>query len=149
MLNWTPEEAHEKLQEIYTDEVMQNEKRRVFQQVYRHLYEHLEDLAVKDAIKEDAEERMQLYKNFTFMPGDNLFQSMRYVFLLARGEKERDRAVTQQHLHRIYRALFSAAGLKNPIIPDSFWETPLGVSCLVAEKGVEAVYPILDEIEAV
>lgn len=146
-MKWTPERAFELLQQIYTDEVMQNEKRRVFQQVYRHLYEHLEDLGAKDAVKEDVEERMQLYKAYTFMPGDNLFQSMRYVFLLARGQKEEDRAETQAHLHRIYRALFTAAGVKNPTIPESFWETPLGVSCLVAEKGVEAVYPILDEIE--
>ncbi|KGP74079.1 hypothetical protein [Pontibacillus yanchengensis] len=146
-MTWTPETAYDAMKEIYTDDVMQEEKRRVFQQVYRHVYEHLEDLAAKDAVKQEVEDRMQLYKAYTFMPGDNLFQSMRYVFLLARGEKERDRAVTQQHLQRIYRALFSAAGLKNPVIPDSFWETPLGVSCLVADKGIEAVYPILDEME--
>ncbi|WP_173918446.1 hypothetical protein [Halobacillus sp. Marseille-Q1614] len=146
-MSWTKEAAFLKLQEIYTDKVMQDEKRRIFQQVYRHLYEHLEDLAVKSGLKEETKKQLKLFKEYTFMPGDNLFQSMRYVFLIARGEKETDPAVTQSHLKRIYRSLFQPAGLKNPYIPDSFWTTPLGVACTVAEKGVEAVYPILDEIE--
>lgn len=146
-MSWTPEKAYAAMKEIYTDEVMQEEKRRVFQQVYRHLCEHLEDLNARDALKEEVDERLKWYKTYTFMPGDNLFQSMRYIFLMARGEKERDPAVTQEHLHRIYRALFSAAGLKNPTIPESFWRTSLGVGCLIAEKGIEAAYPILDEME--
>lgn len=145
-MEWTKTTAYEKLQEIYTDRVMQDEKRRVFQQVYRHLLEHLDDLAVKSGLKEKAEEQLKFFKEYTFMPGDNLFQSMRYVFLIARGEKERDPEETRQHLNRIYRSLYQPAGLKNPYIPDSFWETPLGVACLVAEEGVEAVYPVLDEV---
>ncbi|WP_082232532.1 hypothetical protein [Halobacillus massiliensis] len=147
-MNWTKESAYLKLQEIYTDKVMQEEKRRIFQQVYRHLYEHLEDLAVKSGLKEETQKQLKLFKEYTFMPGDNLFQSMRYVFLMARGERETDRTVTQDHLKRIYRALFQPAGLKNPYIPESFWTTPLGVACMVAEKGVESVYPVLDEIES-
>lgn len=145
-MEWSKESAYEKLQEIYTDRVMQDEKRRIFQLVYRHLNEHLEDLAVKSGLKEKAEKQLKLFKEYTFMPGDNLFQSMRYVFLLARGENGEEQEVTRQHLNRIYRSLYQPAGLKNPYIPDSFWETPLGVACLVAEEGVEAVYPILDEI---
>lgn len=146
IVEWTKATAFEKLQGIYTDQVMQDEKRRIFQQIYRHLYEHLGDLAVKSGLKEEAEKQMRFFKEYTFMPGDNIFQSMRYVFLLARGEKEQDPAITEQHLNRIYRSLFQPAGLKNPYIPDSFWETPLGVACLVAEEGVEAVYPVLNEI---
>ncbi|QAS53192.1 hypothetical protein [Halobacillus litoralis] len=145
-MEWSKESAYEKLQEIYTDRVMQDEKRRIFQLVYRHLNEHLEDLAVKSGLKEKAEKQLKFFKEYTFMPGDNLFQSMRYVFLVARGENGEDQEVTRQHLNRIYRSLYQPAGLKNPYIPDSFWETPLGVACLVAEEGVEAVYPILDEI---
>lgn len=145
-MNWTKESAYEKLQDIYTDRVMQDEKRRVFQQVYRHLHEHLGDLAVQSGLKEEAEKQLQFFKEYTFMPGDNLFQSMRYVFFLARGERKGDHNETQEHLNRIYKALYQPAGLKNPYIPDSFWETPLGVACLVAEEGVESVYPILDEI---
>ncbi|MGP4059289.1 hypothetical protein [Halobacillus sp. H74] len=145
-MEWSKDSAYEKLQEIYTDRVMQDEKRRIFQLVYRHLNEHLEDLAVKSGLKEKAEKQLKFFKEYTFMPGDNLFQSMRYVFLLARGENGEEREVTRQHLNRIYRSLYQPAGLKNPYIPDSFWETPLGVACLVAEEGVEAVYPILDEV---
>jgi recombinational DNA repair protein (RecF pathway) len=145
-MTWSKDKAFEKLQEIYTDRVMQDEKRRIFQQVYRHLHEHLEDLAVTNGLKEEAEKQLKFFKEYTFMPGDNLFQSMRYVFLLARGERETNPQETQQHLSRIYEALFQPAGLKNPYIPDSFWETPLGVACLIAEEGIEAVYPILDEI---
>lgn len=147
-MDWTPEKAYRKLQDIYTDEIMQQEKRRVFQQVYRHLREHMEDLAISNGLKPKAEKQLSLFKEYTFMPGNNLFQSMRYVFLLARGEKEYDRGETQRHLQRIYRALFTSAGTKNPVIPESFWDTPLGVACVVAEKGVEAVYPILDKIDA-
>ncbi|KGX94060.1 hypothetical protein N781_00760 [Pontibacillus halophilus JSM 076056 = DSM 19796] len=144
-MDWTPEHAFRLLQDVYTDEVMQQEKRRVFRDVYRHTKEHLEDLGVKGALSDSIEDRLKLYKEFTFMPGENLFQSMRYVFLLARGEKEFSRADTQQHLKRIYRALFSAASLKNPNIPGHFWDTPLGVACLIAENGIEAAYPILEE----
>ncbi|WP_181347668.1 hypothetical protein [Thalassobacillus sp. CUG 92003] len=146
-MNWTHDQAYAKLQEIYTDKVMQDEKRRVFQDVYRHLFEHLDDLEVKKGLKEEAERQLKFFKEYTFMPGDNLFQSMRYVFLVARGEKEKDRQETYQHVQRIYRALFQPAGLKNPVIPDSFWSTPIGVACTVAEKGVEAVYPVLDEVK--
>ncbi|GGF20924.1 hypothetical protein GCM10010954_19600 [Halobacillus andaensis] len=145
-MTWTKKTAFAKLQDIYTDKVMQDEKRRIFQQVYRHLYEHLDDLAVKKGMKEEAEKQLKLFKEYTFMPGDNLFQSMRYVFLIARGEKETDPNETERHLNRIYRALFQPAGLKNPYIPDSFWTTTLGVACLVAQEGVESVYPLLDEI---
>ncbi|KHE67656.1 hypothetical protein [Halobacillus sp. BBL2006] len=145
-MTWSKDKAFEKLQEIYTDRVMQDEKRRIFQQVYRHLHEHLEDLAVTNGLKEEAEKQLKFFKEYTFMPGDNLFQSMRYVFLLARGERETSPQETLQHLNRIYKALFQPSGLKNPYIPDSFWETPLGVACLIAEEGIEAVYPILDEI---
>ncbi|MFG6147199.1 hypothetical protein [Halobacillus sp. B23F22_1] len=145
-MTWTKETAFAKLQDIYTDKVMQDEKRRIFQQIYRHLYEHLDDLAVKTGMKEDAEKQLKLFKEYTFMPGDNLFQSMRYVFLIARGEKETDPNETERHLNRIYRALFQPAGLKNPYIPDSFWTTTLGVACLVAQEGVESVYFVLDEI---
>ncbi|MFG6113922.1 hypothetical protein ACGTN9_01945 [Halobacillus sp. MO56] len=143
---WTKASAYEKMQEIYTDKVMQEEKRRVFQQVYSHLLAHLDDLQARNGLKEDVVKQLKLFKEYTFMPGDNLFQSMRYVFLIARGERVEDRQLTQQHVQRIYRALFKPAGLKTPQIPDSFWETPLGVACLVAEKGVEAAYPVLDEI---
>ncbi|MYL49631.1 hypothetical protein GLV98_09035 [Halobacillus litoralis] len=145
-MEWTKETAFTKLQEIYNDKVMQDEKRRVFQQVHNHLQQHLDDLAVQSGLKEKAQEQLKFFKEYTFMPGDNLFQSMRYVFLIARGEKERDPEETRQHLNRIYRSLYQPAGLKNPYIPDSFWETPLGVACLVAEEGVDAVYPILDEV---
>ncbi|ELK48166.1 hypothetical protein QRD89_17590 [Halobacillus sp. ACCC02827] len=145
-MEWTKETAYAKLQEVYTDKVMQEEKRRVFQQVYRHLREHLDDLCVSHGLKEQAEKQLGFFKEYTFMPGDNLFQSMRHVFLLARGERKEEEAVTRQHLERIYRALYQPAGLKNPYIPDSFWDTPVGVACLVAEEGIEAAYPVLDQI---
>ncbi|MFD1019952.1 hypothetical protein [Thalassobacillus hwangdonensis] len=145
-MEWTPESAYEKFQGIYTDKVMQEEKRRVFKQVYNHLYRHLDDLQANNGLKEEVEKKLQFFKEYTFMPGDNVFQAMRHVFLQARGERKRDPQADEMHLNRIYRALFQPAALKNPVIPDSFWETPLGVACLVTEKGIEAAYPILDEI---
>ncbi|GEL78437.1 hypothetical protein [Tenuibacillus multivorans] len=143
---WTREEAFDFLKTVYTDDVMQDEKRRVFKMLNRQLYERLDDLAINQALSERSEKQLRLFKEFTFMPGDNIFQSMRYLFLMARGEKERDRRTTEEHLNRIYQSLFQAAAMKNPVIPDSFWETPLGIACTIAEKGVEAVYPILDEM---
>ncbi|RPF54002.1 hypothetical protein [Aquisalibacillus elongatus] len=143
---WTREGAFDFLKTVYTDEVMQGEKRRVFKMLNRQLYERLDDLAINQALSERAEKQLKFFKEFTFMPGDNIFQSMRYLFLMARGEKERDRQTTEQHLNRVYNSLFKAAGMKNPVIPDSFWETPLGIACRIAEHGVEDVYPILDDM---
>ena len=144
--DWTPERAYAILQEVYTDKLMQDEKRKVFQKIKNQLTQFLQYLAVDDALK-PYEERMKLFKDFAFMPGDNIFTSMQYLFNLARGEKEVDRNETERHLQRVYRALFIPAGLKTPTIPESFWETPLGIACLIAEKGIEAVYPILEEVE--
>ena len=148
-MTWTREKAFDLLKQFYDDKMMQQEKRRIFKMLHRQLYERLDDLAINQAISEKAERQLYFFKEFTFMPGDNLFQSMRYLFLIARGEMETDRRVTRQHLDRIYKALYQPAGLKNPVIPDSFWETPLGIACQIAEEGVESVYPILDEIEEV
>ncbi|GEN44364.1 hypothetical protein [Alkalibacillus haloalkaliphilus] len=145
-MGWTREEAFDFLKTVYTDDVMQQEKRRVFKQVNRQLYERLDDLAINNALSEQVEKQLKLFKDFTFMPGDNIFQSMRYLFLLARGEKEIDRLTTRKHLDRVYNALFKAAGMQNPIIPVHFWETPIGIACQIAEDGVEAVYPVLDEM---
>jgi len=146
-MEWTPERAYDILQEVYTDQLMQEEKRRGFQKIQNQLKEFLRCLAVEQALQ-PYEERMKLFKDFAFMPGDNIFWSMQYLFNMARGEREMDRNETERHLKRIYRALFTSAGLKKPVIPDSFWETPLGIACRIAEKGIESVYPMLDEIEA-
>lgn len=143
---WTPEWAYAILQEVYTDELMQEEKRKVFQKLNNQVTQFLQFLAVDNALS-PYEERMQLFKDFAFMPGDTIFWSLQYLFNLARGEKEIDRNETEMHLQRVYRALFIPAGLRTPAIPDSFWETPVGVACLIAEKGIEAVYPILAEVE--
>ena len=144
--DWTPERAYAILQEVYTDKLMQDEKRKVFQKLKNQLTQFLQYLAVDDALV-PYEKRMKLFKDFAFMPGDTIFWSMQYLFNLARGEKEVDRSETEMHLQRIYRALFTPAGLRTPTIPESFWETPLGIACLIAEKGIESVYPILAEVE--
>lgn len=143
---WTPERAYAILQEVYTDKLMQEEKRKVFQKLKNQLTQLLQYLAVDDALL-PYEERMKLFKDFAFMPGDTIFWSMQYLFNLARGENEVDRNETEMHLQRVYRSLFTPAGLRTPTIPESFWETPLGIACLIAEKGIEAVYPILAEVE--
>lgn len=145
-MQWTPERAYEILQEVYTDKVMQEEKRRVFQKIQNQLKHFLRCLAVDNAL-EPHEERMKFFKDFAFMPGDNIFWSMQYLFNMARGEREIDRHETEMHLERVYQALFTPAGLKRPVIPEMFWETPLGIACQIAEKGIESVYPLLDEIE--
>ncbi|PWA13077.1 hypothetical protein DCC39_02815 [Pueribacillus theae] len=146
-MEWTPERAYAILQEIYTDKLMQDEKRRVFQKVRNQLKQFLKYLAIDDALL-PYEARMKLFKDFAFMPGDTIFWSMQYLFNMARGEREADWNETEMHLNRIYQALFTPAGLKKPVIPDSFWNTPLGIACKIAEKGIESVYPILEEIEA-
>lgn len=82
-MEWTREEAFDFLKELYDDQIMQQEKRRVFKMLHRQLYERLDDLAINQAISEKAERQLYLFKEFTFMPGDNIFQSMRYLFLIA------------------------------------------------------------------
>lgn len=144
---WTPERAYAILQDVYTDKLMQEEKRKVFQKLKNQVTHFLQYLAVDHALQ-PYEERMKLFKDFAFMPGDTIFWSMQYLFNLARGEKEIDRNETEMHLQRIYRALFTPAGLRQPTIPETFWETPLGIACMIAEKGIESVYPILAEVEA-
>ncbi|MGM8214898.1 hypothetical protein ACLIA0_04900 [Bacillaceae bacterium W0354] len=146
-MSWTKEEAFDFLKTVYTDEVMQDEKRRVFTLLHRQLRERLGDLAIDHAFSKQTEKQLKLFKEFTFMPGDNIFQSMRYLFLIARGEMERNRQETLYHLNKVYKSLFQSAAGKNPNIPESFWETPLGIACSIAEEGVEAVYPILNEMK--
>lgn len=111
-MEWTREEAFDFLKELYDDQIMQQEKRRVFKMLHRQLYERLDDLAINQAISEKAERQLYLFKEFTFMPGDNIFQSMRYLFLIARGEMEIDRQLTRKHLQRVYQSLFQPAALK-------------------------------------
>lgn len=146
-MDWTPERAYAILQEVYTDQVMQAEKRRVFQKVRNQVKQFLRYLAVDDALL-PYEERMKLFKDYAFMPGDTIFSSMQYLFNLARGEHEKDRLETEMHLDRVYHALFTPAGSRQPVIPESFWETPLGLACRIAEKGIESVYSFLNEIES-
>lgn len=143
---WTPEKAFEKLQEIYTDKLMQDEKRWVLRLLENRLRRLLQDLGIEEAL-EPYEKRLTFFREFAHIPGDSIFDSIQYVFNLVRGNKEPDPGVTQMHLNRIYHALFTSPGLKNPCIPETFWMTPLGIACQVAEKGVESVYPLLDELE--
>ena len=147
MREWTPEKAYEKLQEIYTDQLMQEEKRWVLRMLENRLRRLLKDLGLEQ-ILEPHEQRLFFFRQFAHIPGDSIFDSMQYVFNLARGRKETDPEVTKYHLKRIYDALFVPPGLKNPAIPETFWLRPLGIACQVAEKGVEAVYHLLDELEA-
>ncbi|MFO7263744.1 MAG: hypothetical protein C0P68_006385 [Bacillota bacterium] len=146
--NWTPEKAYEKLREIYTDQLMQEEKRRVLRLLENRLRRLLSDLGM-ESILEPHEQRLLFFRQFAHIPGDSIFDSMQYVFNLARGRQEVDPSVTQFHLKRIFDALFTPPGLKNPTIPESFWQTPLGIACQVAAKGVESVYHLLDELETV
>ncbi len=145
-LDWTPEKAFEKLQEIYTDKLMQDEKRWVLRLLENRLRRLLQDLGLEQILA-PYEERLTFFRQFAHIPGDSIFDSIQYVFNLARGRKEVDPGVTQIHLNRIYNALFTPPGLKNPNIPETFWMTPLGIACRVAEKGVESVYPLLDQLE--
>ncbi len=143
---WTPEKAYEKLQEIFTDQLMQDEKRWVMRLLENRLRRLLHDLGLEH-ILDPHEQRLYFFRQFAHIPGDSIFDSIQYVFNLARGRKETDPEVTRRHLERIYGALFTPPGLKNPTIPETFWLRPLGVACQVAEKGVAAVYPLLDELD--
>lgn len=145
---WTPEQAYEKLREIYTDQLMQEEKRWVLRLLENRLRRMLRDLGLEQ-ILEPHEQRLFFFRQFAHIPGDSIFDSIQYVFNLVRGQKEADPGVTQFHLKRIYDALFTPPGMKNPTIPESFWLTPLGIACQVAEKGVEKVYPLLEALETV
>ncbi|CAM4004449.1 hypothetical protein [Alkalicoccus chagannorensis] len=146
---WTPETAFAALRDVYDEELMIEEKRKVMLDLQRQLEERLDDMALRHLMPPELDEQLSRYKISTFMSGDNIFQSMRHVFLIARGEPQGSRQETEAHLQRIYRTLFQPAARRNPVIPDSFWRTPLGTACLVADKGIEAAYPILDEVRAV
>lgn len=62
-MEWTREEAFDFLKELYDDQIMQQEKRRVFKMLHRQLYERLDDLAINQAISEKAERQLYLLKN--------------------------------------------------------------------------------------
>ena len=145
-MEWTPEKAYAKLQEIYTDKVMQEEKRRVFDMLERRLRKMLNLMGLDKAL-EPYETKMKFYQEFVRIPGDSIFLSMQILFNIARGERPTDPEMVRMHLDRVYELLFTPAGLRTPQIPEMFWSTPLGVACQIAEKGVESVYPLLDEIE--
>ncbi|MDA3130418.1 hypothetical protein ACFPTR_06550 [Aliibacillus thermotolerans] len=145
-MEWTPEKAYAFLQEIYTDELMQQEKRHVFQLAQNKMKQLLRTLSIEEAI-EPYEKRLARFKEYASMPGDTLFWSMQHLFNIARGEKDNNPIETKKHVTRIYETLFVPAGRKVPIIPDSFWKTPLGIACQIAEDGIESVYPILDEMK--
>ncbi|PSL50614.1 hypothetical protein B0H94_103227 [Salsuginibacillus halophilus] len=143
----TQTEAFHLLQNIYTNEVMMDEKRRIFRMLYRHMMEQLSYLHMQSIVTEKAKDRMRYFRLYAYMPGENIFKSMQHVFNTARGEKVHDRAETNRHVQNIYCALYKPAGLKNPVIPDEFWNTPIGTACLVAEHGPGAVEEILNDVE--
>lgn len=62
-MEWTREEAFDFLKELYDDQIMQQEKRRVFKMLHRQLYERLDDLAINQAISEKAERQLYLFKD--------------------------------------------------------------------------------------
>lgn len=146
-MEWTPEKAYAKLQEIFTDKLMQEEKQRVYNKLENRLRKMLELMGVGQAL-EPYETKMRFFKEFVHIPGDSIFLSMQILFNIARGERPSDPEMVRFHLDRVYELLFTPAGLRTPQIPEMFWSTPLGVACQIAEKGVESVYPLLDEIEA-
>ncbi|MFB4165894.1 hypothetical protein ACE1TI_19375 [Alteribacillus sp. JSM 102045] len=139
--------AYQILQRVYTDELMQQEKRRILRLLYRHIKGHLEVLYIKNHIHPEVEKRLDRFKEFAYMPGDNILKSMQYVFNVARGEKVSNKDEARFHVQRIYRILFQPAGRKCPVIPEDFWRSPLGAACLITENGVETVFDLLQEVE--
>lgn len=57
-MEWTREEAFDFLKELYDDQIMQQEKRRVFKMLHRQLYERLDDL---QSIKQSLRKRRDSY----------------------------------------------------------------------------------------
>ena len=51
VMEWTPEKAYAFLQEIYTDELMQQEKRHVFQLAQNKMKQLLRTLSIEEAIE--------------------------------------------------------------------------------------------------
>jgi hypothetical protein len=142
----TEEQALELIRSTFDDKLMHDEKRRVFRMLENKAKEMLRLLGVEKAL-EPHEERMKWFYDFVHIPGDSIFVSMQYVFFVARGDRLRDPDTIRFHLNRIYQALFTPAGLKNPVIPDMFWSSPLGIACKVCEEGYGAVLDILAEVE--
>ncbi|SDH44330.1 hypothetical protein [Alteribacillus bidgolensis] len=142
----TEEKAYKILQRVYTDELMQQEKRRVLRLLYRHIKEQLNVLGIRDQL-ESANNKLERFKEFTYIPGDNILKSMQYVFNAARGERNTNKDEARLHLQRIYKTLYQPAGRKRPVIPEHFWSTPLGAACLVTEGGVETIFDLLKEVE--
>ncbi|WP_279401944.1 hypothetical protein [Piscibacillus salipiscarius] len=68
-MSWTREEAFDFLKTIYTDEVMQDEKRRVFKMLNRQLYERLDDLAINNALSDRSEKQLKFLKNLHLCQG--------------------------------------------------------------------------------
>jgi hypothetical protein len=144
-MQMTQEQAFAITRQCFTDDVMVGEKRRVFRMMQNKTAELLAELGLGNVLAPHLE-RMKYFQQFVHIPGDSIFASIQYVFNLARGEREADPAMTQVHVKRIYRALFTPAGLKNPVIPEMFWESPLGIACLIAEKGIDSAYPYLQKL---
>jgi hypothetical protein len=138
--------AYEMTRQLYDDEVMIEEKRRVYRMLHRKTAGLLELIGCSQALS-PYNDKMKAYKQFVHIPGESIFASMQYLFNIARGDREADTSITKLHVARIYDALFTPAGLTNPDIPSMFWQTPLGLACLIGEKGIEAAFPLLEQME--
>ncbi|WP_139488270.1 hypothetical protein [Brevibacillus dissolubilis] len=145
-MTMTIERAYEITQQVFTDEIMIEEKRRIYRLLQRKTQELLGMIGAPEALA-PYEEKTKLFKQYVHIPGDGIFSSMQYVFNIARGQKEADPTVTQMHVQRIYSVLFTPAGLTNPQIPEMFWESPLGLACLIAEKGIVEAFWVLGKME--
>lgn len=141
------EKAYAMLRSVYTNELMMNEKRQVLKVVYRHMEEQAAELAVEKELAAEAAKKVKRYKEYAYMPGNTLLKSVQFVFNTARGEPTAGEPDVMIHVNRIYKALYQAPAARVPVIPDYFWRTPLGVACLTAEKGITAVYGIIEELE--
>ncbi|PWI57254.1 hypothetical protein [Sulfoacidibacillus thermotolerans] len=145
----TEAQMYEVLRSALTDEVMKQERLRVFAAVERRAHDLLAALGVEFVLDEpDVVERLALYKEFHHVPGDHLWQAMQFVFRVARdGADESDRTLAPEYLGTIYRTLFTSVLVKTPQIPEQWWETPLGIACRVVESGIAACADVIETLK--
>jgi len=146
----TPDEARIRLRAALSDDVMQAERLRVLMAVQRRASDLMAALGLDFALAlPEVAERFAVYQEMHHVPGDHLWQAMQFVFRVARdGGDEADQALVGHYTQRILQTLFTAPLKSAPVIPDSWWQTPLGVAYRAVTQGIEACYDVLAEIDA-
>lgn len=146
----TPERGRQILRLVLTDTVMKAQREQVLTALTRRARDLLEGIGLGYVLDmPDVAERLHLYREMHHVPGDHVWQAMQFVFRVARdGCDEADARLVSHYTDMIYRTLFTAPMRFAPQIPDTWWETPLGLACRFVDCGVEACEAVLLQLQA-